>query len=202
MLFQVKDDRNTSDVSERINWLSYGPRHQVISYTGYIINGRRFHTKDNDKSTQNSGVSIEASTVRIDGSVEKVIYYGVLHEILLFDYRQFQIALFKCDWENIDRGVKVEDGFTLVNLHQFQNQFASDPFILATQAVQVFFCRESSFSKYVVLRAPPRGFHELESYDEEDESSSKPVDESLLDDRDVDDGDESYIRKDCDGILV
>lgn len=126
-----------------------------------------------------------------------------MQEILSLDYRQFQITLFKCDWANIDRGVKVEDGFTLVNLHQFQSQFASDPFILATQAVQVFFCSESSFSNwYVVLRAPPRGFQELENYDEEDESTSKPVEESLLDDGNVDYGDESYTRDDCDGILV
>lgn len=200
---QVKDERNISDVSEIIKWLSYGPRLQVVSYTGYIINGRRFHTKDYEKSTQNSGVSIEANTVRADGSVEKITYYGILRDILMLDYRLFQVVLFKCDWANIYRGVKVEDGFTLVNLHQFQNQFASDPFILATQAVQVFFSRESSSSNwYVVLKAPPRGFHELEKYEEEENSTSKPLDESLLNDRDVDNGDESYIRKDCDGILV
>lgn len=126
-----------------------------------------------------------------------------MREIFLLDYRQFQVALFKCDWANMYRGVKVEDGFTLVNLHQFQNKFESDPFILATQVVQVFFSREGSSSNwYVVLRAPSRGFHELEKYDEDEESTSKPLDESQLDDRDVDNGDESYVREGCNGILV
>ncbi|KAG6473935.1 hypothetical protein ZIOFF_067855 [Zingiber officinale] len=49
--------------SGRIQWLAYGPRKHVTSYTGYIINGHRFHTIDVGRSTQDSGVSIEADIV-------------------------------------------------------------------------------------------------------------------------------------------
>ncbi|XP_042472249.1 uncharacterized protein LOC122054895 [Zingiber officinale] len=49
--------------SGRIQWLAYGPRKHVTSYTSYIINGHRFHTIDVERSTQDNGVSIEADTV-------------------------------------------------------------------------------------------------------------------------------------------
>ncbi|KAJ0091003.1 hypothetical protein Patl1_14369 [Pistacia atlantica] len=95
-----------------------------MSYNGYVINGQRFHTKDIDKSTQNSGVSIEATTIcqasAKDTSqvVDVVEYYGVIKEIILLDYYQFQLPIFKCHWANARHGVKFEYGFTLVNLHQ------------------------------------------------------------------------------------
>lgn len=102
-----------------------------------------------------------------------VAYYGVLQDIYLLDYHAFQIAVFKCDWASVPNGVKVEDGFTLVNLHQGQNQFVRDPFILASQAKQVFYSREHDSSNwYVMLKAPPRGFHELEKYDEREDATS------------------------------
>ncbi|KAG6495313.1 hypothetical protein ZIOFF_043107 [Zingiber officinale] len=47
----------------RIQWLAHGPREHVTSYTGYIVNGYRFHTIDVGRSTQDSGVSIEADTI-------------------------------------------------------------------------------------------------------------------------------------------
>lgn len=75
----------------------------------------------------------------------------------------FQVTIFKCNWANKGNGVKEEDMFTLVNLHLTQSTFLQDPYILATQAKQVFYSREDDSSHwYVVIRAPPRGYHELE----------------------------------------
>lgn len=51
----------------------------------------------------------------------------------------FKILIFDCDWANIMNGVKVGDGFTPVNLHQGLHQFRKDPFILVSQAKQVFY---------------------------------------------------------------
>lgn len=83
---------------------------------------------------------------------QTIAYYGVLSEIIVLDYHTFQIPSFKCDWASTDHGVKVIDGFTLVNLHQFQNEFEGDPFILASQASQVFYSRENHSSNwYAVL---------------------------------------------------
>ncbi|KAK3205598.1 hypothetical protein Dsin_019644 [Dipteronia sinensis] len=130
-----------------------------------------------------------------------MVYYGVLREILLLDFYAFRVPLFKCDWVGSGSDVKIEDGFTLVNLHPRVNKFDKDPFILASQATQVFYSRENDTSNwYVVLKAPPRGFHDLEKFDEHAYKTSKPLDVSQLDSS-MDD-DEEYARIDCEDIVV
>ena len=125
-------------MSNILKWLARGPREEATSFFGYIINNIRFNTKDCENSRQNSGVLIEAKTMcRSSASdmrqvVGKISYYGVIRDIILLDYHKFRVSIFKCDWENIVNGLKVNDHeFILVNLHQGQNQFANDPFILA-----------------------------------------------------------------------
>lgn len=199
--FQVQWQINMNiPVSDTVKWLSCEPIKRAVTYTGYIINGLRFHTKGVQRSTQNNGVSIEANNVNESQSNNNVqplkAYYGVLREIIVLDYSFLQIPIFKCDWANIDRGIKVEDGFTLVNLHQFQNQFLNDPFILASQAKQVFYSRESETSNwYVVIKPPPKGFHELELYDEETEVNSQSFDVF----NEVTGDDDGFERRDCEG---
>ncbi|XP_010474959.1 PREDICTED: uncharacterized protein LOC104754455 [Camelina sativa] len=91
---------------ETLKWFAYGPRCTARSYTGYIVNGQRFHTSSFDRQTQNSGVFYEAtamcrSSVKdISHVVDWVSYYGT--------------------WAVRGNGVKVEDGFTFVNLNQSQ----------------------------------------------------------------------------------
>ncbi|KAL5846160.1 hypothetical protein ACOSQ3_009684 [Xanthoceras sorbifolium] len=171
----------------------------------YVVNGKRYRTKDSEKSTQDSGVSIEAETVcTITGRdglqvTKKMVYYGVLRKILLVDYNQFRVPLFKCDWVS-GNDVKVEDGFTLVNLHPRVNKYDRDPFILASQVTQVFYSRETDTSNwYVVLKAPPRGFHDLEKFDEHAYMTSAPLDVSQLDSS-MDDN-EDYARIDCEDMM-
>lgn len=58
----------------------------------------------------------------------------------------------------------------------------NDPFILASQAKQVFFSRENDTSSwYCVLKTPPRGFYDLENFDESYYTTSVPLDVSQLD---------------------
>ena len=58
----------------------------------------------------------------------------------------------------------------------------------------MFYSRESDTSNwYVVLKAPPRSFDELEMFDESTYMSSSPLDLSRLD-LSVDDEDECYVR--------
>lgn len=49
--------------------------------------------------------------------VDMVIYYGVIIEIIFFDYYMFSVFLFKCNWANRGYGVKEEDGFIFVNFY-------------------------------------------------------------------------------------
>ncbi|PIA50647.1 hypothetical protein AQUCO_01200097v1 [Aquilegia coerulea] len=72
------DDTN---ISETLKCLAFGPRSHASSYSGYIINGQRYHRKDVENSTQNSGVSLEATTMNPIAS--KVTFYGGTVKLLL-----------------------------------------------------------------------------------------------------------------------
>ncbi|XP_026383510.1 uncharacterized protein LOC113279011 [Papaver somniferum] len=188
-------------LSNTVEWLSKGLLENCVSYKGLLINWSRFLTKDVQRVTQNNGVSIESKTL-VAGRSETTGFYGVLEEILVLDYITLQVPIFKCDWAHTYFGVKVEKGFTLVNLKQHKNQFRNDPFILASQARQVFYSRESDISNwYVMIKPPPRGFHELEVYNENDDTSSQPVDTSTLG-LQMGGESESYVREDTEFVVV
>ena len=70
----------------------------------------------------------------------------------------------------------------MVNLQQGRNQFDRDPFILASHAKQVFYLRDSDTCNWeVVLKAPPRGFHDVDMYNEDTYMPSIPVNVPRLD---------------------
>ena len=121
------------------NYLVIGPSFVVDTYTSFVVNGRRYRTFETEKSTQDSGVALEADTVYVekDGTqtLKKIAYYGVLREIILLNYRAFKVPLFRCDWVGSGKNdVKLEDGLTLVNLNNARGTHSRDPFILAEQA--------------------------------------------------------------------
>nr|GEV57993.1 hypothetical protein [Tanacetum cinerariifolium] len=141
-------------VSETVRWISYGPRATIVKYEEYNKNGYTFCTKRNDGIVyQNSGVSVEAVDLHISKEVvttRKAFYYGVLQEIWVLDYRFRQISLFKCDWVNDKAGgVKHNPnlGYTLVDLNSLGHK--DDPFILASQARQVFYVNDQIDKKFV-----------------------------------------------------
>ncbi|XP_010424574.1 PREDICTED: uncharacterized protein LOC104709702 [Camelina sativa] len=136
-----------------------------------------------DRQTQNSGVFYEAiamcrSSAKDTAHVADWVSY----------YRT---------WAVRGNGVKVEDGFTLVNLNQSQVSFLKDPYILASQAKQIFYSRDNESSNwYVVMRGPSR------RYSEED---VEDADLGLLPsvaDIDVDMEEAQNARTDCEGIYV
>lgn len=97
--------------------------------------------------------------------------------------------------------IKVEDGFTLVNLHSCSHSYSRDPFILAEQANRVSYARESSMSPwYIALRAPPRGFNDLDNFDELAYTTAALLDVTLLESR-LYDG-EDFNRNDCEDLIV
>ncbi|XP_013688786.1 uncharacterized protein LOC106392524 [Brassica napus] len=92
--------------------------------------------------------------------------------------------------------------FTLVNLHMNQAAYLKDPFILPSQAKQVFYSREDDHSNwYVVMRAPPRRYHELET---EEDLGGTPLPVQEVDDMgdEASDDDSVYVRDECEGLLV
>ncbi|OAO89364.1 hypothetical protein AXX17_ATUG01290 [Arabidopsis thaliana] len=150
LLGQINSD--STNYSKETRWLAFGPRNVALAHKGFIVNGQRFHIDAIKRKTQNSGVTYEAfsmcrSSARDMRQVADMLtYYGVIKEILHMDYHMFKVPLFRCNWANTGNGVKEEDGFTLVNLHMNQTAYLKDPFILPSQAKQVFYPREDDDS--------------------------------------------------------
>ncbi|GJR05560.1 hypothetical protein Tco_0528544, partial [Tanacetum coccineum] len=162
-------------VSETVRWISYGPRAIVVKYDAYNINKYTFHTKCHDgKVYQNSGVSVEEIDLHISkelATTRQTYYYGVLQEIWVLDYRFRQIPLFKCDWVNHKSGGVKRDklGYTLVDLNNLGHKV--DPFVLASQALQVFYVKDLVDKKLsIVFKTPPKNYKD--TYDEVDEEFS------------------------------
>lgn len=156
-MFDLIDQGN--DVSENLRWLSNGPAPYVNKYSAYDINGFHFKTKERDcsRATQNSGVTLIASTMQVASAkdlnpyTDDMAYYGIVDEIWDIDYYTFRVAVFRCDWVDTTGGLISKDssGFTLVDLKRLGHR--SEPFILASQARQVFYVSDPSNQKWSVV---------------------------------------------------
>lgn len=128
----------SSKVNDDLYSLSQGPLERYSSYQSCIVNGVRFRCKEYDDTlrTQCSGVCTEG-----DHSSDDILYYGILIEILylsfIFDRKVF---LFHCKWYNSNpkgRSIYMDNNLTSINTST--NWYSNEPFILATQAQQVFY---------------------------------------------------------------
>nr|GEU89162.1 hypothetical protein [Tanacetum cinerariifolium] len=170
-------------VSKTVRYISYGPRATIVKYEAYNINGYTFHTKNNDSIVyQNIGVSVKAVDLHI--SKEVATTRKVNHKAA---------------------GVKHDPnlGYTLVDLNSLGHK--DDPFILASQARQVFYVKDQIDKKlYIVFRTPTKNYKD--TYDEVDEEFSTVIHEHndiilpCVNRRDL--GNESqndYHQTDCEG---
>lgn len=154
----VLKQESSESVSDDLLWLSQGPNLQVMSFSSYAINGYTFYTKtQDDKSVQqNSGVTLVADALHISSARDKrpvyapTVYYGVISSIWELDYTKFTVPVFRCKWVDSSRGVKKDVlGYTSVDLAKEGHK--QDPFILASQAQQVFYCQDTVDKKYSVV---------------------------------------------------
>ncbi|XP_021775493.1 uncharacterized protein LOC110739334 [Chenopodium quinoa] len=171
-------------VSDTIKWLAYGPKEDVYSFEGYDINGYTFWTEHRDQkssSTRNSGVTLVASSTEFASAKDtspvdaQLSYYGRIQEIWELDYREFKVGLFKCKWvDNIRRNIRHDD-FTLVDLGHLRDSL--EPFILASQAKQVFYVTDPADPKWSIVLASKRrilGVGDVEDEDEYDAFDDSP----------------------------
>ncbi|XP_060960043.1 uncharacterized protein LOC133030954 [Cannabis sativa] len=65
--------KTSTNVTDIVKWISRGPSFSVTKFLTYMVNGTQFNTAeyDNDKTTQNSGVSLVARTVQISTSKDR-----------------------------------------------------------------------------------------------------------------------------------
>ena len=81
-------------ISKEVSILSAGPNQWARKFSGYIVNGFRFHTKQRERKrcSQNSGITLSAITPSYASSKDKrpvvgdVAYYGVLTDIVELQY--------------------------------------------------------------------------------------------------------------------
>lgn len=158
---QVENDLADSQVmvSETIRWISNGPNKNVMKYDTYFVNGYKFMTKNRDtKNCQNSGVSIVVRDMHISRKQETTYtdtpYYGILKSIWILDYHYKQIPVFLCDWAENKKGVITDDfGYTLVDMKKMG--LTNDPFILASQAQQVFYVSDQAKKNWSIVFTSP-----------------------------------------------
>ncbi len=159
----MNDVRN--NITDRFLWdVACGPSRRVETWPVYFINGYKFHISDwgRDKATFNSGVCIRTS-----GSSEvECDFYGVLEEIIQLKYPgwpQKHVVLFRCAWfdPTPDRGTRVHKQYGLVEVRDGRRYGKFDPFILASQADQVYYTHYPTKSRekigwLAVLKIKPR----------------------------------------------
>ncbi|XP_014522516.1 uncharacterized protein LOC106779013 [Vigna radiata var. radiata] len=152
---KVHNDNTSCDT---LKWLACEPNFDVICWSGYDINNCSFYTKsEDDKSTmQNSRVMVVAESMHFSSSKDKhpimalMFYFGVIEDIWMIDYTSFRVPVFKCKWVDSNNGVKTDDlGFTLVDLHKAK--YTDEPFIMASQAKQVFYVNDPSNKKWSIV---------------------------------------------------
>ena len=119
----------------------------------------------------------------------------------------FRIPVFKCDWVDNKNGIKVDDlGFTLVDFSKIAHK--SDPFILASQAKQVFYVQDQLNPRWsVVLSTPKKDFLDMEGGEDFVDNSIEhhPFIGALpqIEAFDVmDDSDATCMQGDCEGIWI
>ena len=144
-----------------------------------------------------------------------VTYYGALKDIIELDYYgHFNVVLLNCDWVDVTsrgRGINDDFGFTLVSFNRListRQNISDEPFILTSQAEQVFYV-EDPMDKgwHVVIRTKPRDLYEMSNEvlpnDLEAHYESNPYNgERMEDDLTNTDMQLNWDRSDADGTTV
>jgi hypothetical protein len=158
------------DASEEIKILAKGPMLIAQQYNSYTINGVNFHTQsyDENRPVQSSGVALVAESTHFERGnndnqlLGRHIYYGIIKEILELNYHhKGNIVLFKCDWVDNrvhNKWVKTDEfGITSVNFKHLFNtgdKISDEPFILASQATQVYYVADPIDTEWVCVVQP------------------------------------------------
>jgi len=141
-----------------LKWLACGPNSHVYSDIGYVIKDYTFFTKEqDDKSTiQNSGVTLVAESMHISCAEEtnpaytNLSYFGVIKCIWELDYTMLRVPVFGCTWVDNKNDVRNDDlGFLKVDLNKVW--YKDEPFILASQAKQVFYVTDPANVKWSMV---------------------------------------------------
>ena len=128
-----------------------GPKGVVKTYPLYFVNGYKFNTKEYDaeKLTNNTGVFVKGSD---DPENHLNDFYGVLTQILQLTYFSRpaeEVFLFRCNWfSNVPgSGINVHKDYNLIEIKHTSHYHKYDPFVLAKQALQVYYAPYPSLKR-------------------------------------------------------
>jgi hypothetical protein len=165
--------------------LSRGPLQNSTCFAGYDMNGFRFRIESRDKNrcTQNSGVVVSAEGSTISENAE---YYGILTEIIELQFLGGRrVPLFRCKWVDVfnkKRGIK-KDVYGLVSVNFKCLLRTNEPFVLASQASQVFFVKDNLIKGWhLVVKMQQRDTYNVPPGNSDDEDNE---DEDYDDEEDI-----------------
>lgn len=125
--------------------LSLGPKAIARTWPAYFVNGYNFHTQEygKGKATMNSGVCVQS------GSSLMEAFYGLLDAIIQVEYPgpPLAVTLFKCTWFDPIKGMRVHPKFNLVEVNHKRKYMKYEPFVLAQQAIQVYYASYPSLKQ-------------------------------------------------------
>ncbi|WMV58679.1 hypothetical protein MTR67_052064 [Solanum verrucosum] len=118
-----------------------------------------FDERDVRRKTQNSGVTLVASTTNFASIKDRnlivadLTYSGRIVDIVELDYYgHFKVVLFKCDWYEVENDIF---GLTYVYFNKSCSQ--EEPFVLGSQVHQCFYVQDRhDQDRHYVLKTVPR----------------------------------------------
>ena len=134
-----------------------------------FVNGFKFHTEEygKKKTTVNSGVCVKGGND--DDNIKD--YYGVLEEIIELTYSvvpDLKTFLFRCRWFDCRPNIgvrRVHKDYPLIEVNHKKRYLGYDPFVLATQATQVYYTSYPAIDNsrsdwWAIVKTKPRwSFH-------------------------------------------
>ncbi|XP_071714012.1 uncharacterized protein [Rutidosis leptorrhynchoides] len=174
----------------------------------HLANGPSEYTEKKRKM-QNSGVMLEATTNSFSSVRDKnpivgvVTYYGVLKEIIELQYgADKKVVLFRCDWISNGSSQKEDkNGFTMLNFCRLKED--KEPFILASQAQQVFYVKDCVHKGWkVVIKTKPRDSYEMNALTYLDDVETHLQSETGIGPQIDENMNIELVREDIDGIVV
>jgi hypothetical protein len=142
---QITELYEKGEASELVYALAQGPDHRARVSNRCYINNCLFRTAAIERSlvTQNSGVLVKG-----DGTTANMTWYGVIRKIISLEFpTQKEVVLFQCDWYDVpaittsrSRGYN-RDKYGIIDIDTSRFRYSNEPYILATQAEQVFFVK-------------------------------------------------------------
>ena len=150
-------------MSAELRQVANGFAYRVRSYSGYDVNGYRFCTSSYEASrpnrkTTNSGV--------FTPGLDEVEYYGRIEEIYELSFhgsKPLNPVIFKCHWFDPKVTRRTYSNLGLVEIRQDSVLPEDDVYIVAQQAIQVYYlpyaCQTKDHLKgwYVVHKVSPYG---------------------------------------------